>query len=101
MQLKCQFPATVFCPFDYLLPPQNSGIPMQLFKRVQDLRDWLAAMKNIQKIIGFVPTMGALHEGHLSLAVRCTAECDITVVSIFVNPKQFNDPSDLAKYPRF
>lgn len=73
---------------------------MIIFKRVTHLKDWIQARKIEKKNIGFVPTMGALHKGHLSLAQASLENSDCTVVSIFINPKQFNDPEDLKKYPR-
>ena len=73
---------------------------MLLFKRVSDLQKYLNSLKSKNLNIGFAPTMGALHRGHISLIERSRAECDMTVVSIFVNPTQFNNTTDLEKYPR-
>ena len=73
---------------------------MLLFKRVIDLQKYLNSLKSKGLQIGFAPTMGALHRGHVSLVDRSRNECEVTVVSIFVNPTQFNNPADLVKYPR-
>jgi pantoate--beta-alanine ligase len=73
---------------------------MQIFTQIDPLRAYWSQQKTTGKSFGFVPTMGALHEGHLSLIRSSEAECDITICSIFVNPTQFNNPTDLAKYPR-
>ena len=73
---------------------------MLLFKRVIDLQKYLKSLKDKGLDIGFAPTMGALHTGHTSLVEQAKTACDIAVVSIFINPTQFNDPKDLGKYPR-
>lgn len=72
---------------------------MILFKKAADLADHLAILAQKQLKTGFVPTLGALHEGHLLLIAQSRKRTGITICSIFVNPAQFNDPADFAKYP--
>ena len=73
---------------------------MEIVKTIKALNEKLFSARNSGKSIGLVPTMGALHAGHASLIRRSVSENDITVVSDFVNPTQFNDPNDLLRYPR-
>lgn len=73
---------------------------MQIFHKIAPLRAFLAEQRRHGKTIGLVPTMGALHEGHLSLISVARSQSDLTVATVFVNPAQFNNSSDLKNYPR-
>ena len=73
---------------------------MEVVETVAGCRALLEQARGVGRVVGLVPTMGALHDGHTSLVARARAECDVVVVSIFVNPLQFGDPEDIAHYPR-
>lgn len=72
---------------------------MQIIYTISDLRKCVEDVRRKNQIIGFVPTMGALHQGHISLIEQSKKNTDVTICSIFVNPTQFNDPKDYEKYP--
>ncbi len=73
---------------------------MKIVHTIKDLQAELTALRAQGETVGLVPTMGALHAGHASLVKRSVSENGVTVVSVFVNPTQFNDKNDLEKYPR-
>ncbi len=72
---------------------------MVIFKHTKDIRDYISKQKGARCTLGFVPTMGALHQGHTSLIEQAKADCSLVICSIFVNPTQFNDKKDFEKYP--
>ena len=72
---------------------------MKIYKTISSLQEEIKSLKSKNLTVGFVPTMGALHKGHISLISYSVSECDITVASIFVNPTQFNNKSDFNNYP--
>jgi pantoate--beta-alanine ligase len=81
--------------------PKTSALKrMKVFSKIVDLQNALFDERKAGKSVGLVPTMGALHEGHASLVRRSVKDNDVTVVSVFVNPTQFNDKNDLKNYPR-
>lgn len=73
---------------------------MQIFREIEPLRQFLAALRRQHQTVGLVATMGSLHEGHLELVKASQAATDVTICSVYVNPQQFNNPEDLARYPR-
>lgn len=73
---------------------------MKVFTAADQMTAFCVSTKGNSQSIGFVPTMGALHQGHISLVEEAKRSCDVVIVSVFVNPTQFNNPDDLAKYPR-
>ena len=75
-------------------------IKLKIFKNIEPLQKYVADLKKQQKSIGFVPTMGSLHDGHISLLKESTIHNQVTICSIYVNPKQFNDHQDFICYPR-
>lgn len=80
--------------------PNYRNFKMKIFEKVVDLQNELFEVRRQRKTVGLVPTMGALHDGHASLVRQSVQQNDVTVVSVFLNPTQFNDKGDLDRYPR-
>lgn len=87
-----------FQPFGILSSQKRKH--MNIIEKAKDLQDEIIKIKASGKKVGFVPTMGALHLGHISLVNKAKVDVDVVVVSLFVNPNQFNNPDDLKRYPR-
>ena len=87
---------------DYIWPLTFflKSLSITVFEHISDISTWVEEQHKQGRSVGFVPTMGALHAGHQSLITLAKAHCDVVVASIFVNPTQFNNASDLEKYPR-